>query len=380
MMHWLVGWSLKSRRLVIVATAMMMIGGVWQMKNASVDVLPEFTPPTVEVQTEALGLSAEEVEQLITVPIEQDLLNGVAWLDVIRSKSVPGLSSIELIFEPGTDVIKARQVVQERMTQAHALPQVSKPPQMLQPLSSTSRVMMVKLSSTKLTPVELAVLARWTIRPRLMGAKGVANVAIWGHRERQLQVQVDPARLHDEGVSLEQVIATAGNALWVSPLTFLEASTPGTGGFIDTPNQRLGVQHLSPIKTAEDLAQVPVEESGGTLRLGDVADVVEDHQPLIGDAIFADGDGLMLVIEKFPGADTTAVTDAIDDAFKALRPGMWVWRSTRRSIGRPAWSKPLPTTSVGQCSSAGSYSRSCWGSCSSTGVRRSSAPRPSLRR
>ena len=308
--------------MVIAATVLMMGVGVWQLRGASFDALPEFTPPTVEVQTEALGLSAEEVEQLITVPIEQDLLNGVAWLDVIRSKSVPGLSSIEMIFEPGTDVLKARQVVQERMTQAHALPQVSKPPQMLQPLSSTSRVMMVKLSSKTLTPIELSVLARWTIRPRLMGAEGVANVAIWGQRERQLQVQVDPARLHEQGVTLEQVIATTGNALWVSPLTFLEASTPGTGGFIDTPNQRLGVQHLSPIRTPDDLAQVAIEESTPPLRLGDVADVVEDHQPLIGDAVFADGTGLMLVIEKFPGSDTVTVTEAIDDAFDALRPGL----------------------------------------------------------
>jgi Cu/Ag efflux pump CusA len=134
-----------------------------------VDVLPEFTPPRVEVQTEALGLSAAEVEQLITVPLEQDLLNGVAWLDTIRSESVPGLSRVELIFEPGTDPLKARQVVQERLIQAHALPQVSKPPQMLQPLSSTSRVMMIGLSSEKLSAIELSVLARWTIRPRLMG-------------------------------------------------------------------------------------------------------------------------------------------------------------------------------------------------------------------
>ena len=323
MTKWILAWSLRSRRLVITLALVLMGIGVWQLRDASLDALPEFSPPTVEVQTEALGLSAEEVEQLITVPIEQDLLNGVAWLDTIRSKSVPGLSSIELIFEPGTDLIRARQVVQERMTQAHALPQVSKPPQMLQPLSSTSRVMMVKLSSKDLTPIELSVLARWTIRPRLLGAKGVANVAIWGQRERQLQVQVNPTKLHGQGVSLEQVISTTGNALWVSPLTFLEASTPGTGGFIDTPNQRLGVQHLSPIRTPADLAQVAIEDrEGPPLLLGDVANVVEDHQPLIGDAIFTDGTGLMLVIEKFPGSETREVTRAIDQAFDALRPGL----------------------------------------------------------
>ena len=105
----------------------------------------------------------------------------------------------------------------------------------------------------------MSVLARWTVRPRLMGVPGVANVAIWGQRERQLQVQVDPDRMHDRRRQLEHVIETTGNALWVSPLTFLEASTPGTGGFIDTPNQRLGIQHIFPISTAEDLAQVAIE-------------------------------------------------------------------------------------------------------------------------
>jgi multidrug efflux pump subunit AcrB len=151
---------------------------------------------------------------------------------------------------------------------------------MLQPLSSTSRVMMVRFSSASVTPIELSVLARWTIRPKILGVPGVANVSIWGQRERQLQVQVDPDRLRSQGLTLDEVIETSGNALWASPLTFLEASTPGTGGFIDTAQQRLGIQHLQPITTATDLAEVPIETaSGTTVRLGDVADVVEDHQP-----------------------------------------------------------------------------------------------------
>jgi len=227
----------------------------------------------VEIQTEALGLSAEEVEQLITVPMEQDLLNGVPWMETIRSASVPGLSSIVLIFERGTDLIRARQMVSERLAQAFALPHVSKPPTMLQPLSSTSRVMIVGLSSKDLSLIQMSVLARWTIGPRLMGVPGVANVAIWGQRDRQLQVQVDPKRLQDRGVSLLQVLETAGNALWVSSLSFVEASTPGTGGFIDTANQRLGIRHILPIVSPEGLAQVPIEDT--SVRLGDVANVVE---------------------------------------------------------------------------------------------------------
>ncbi|HYZ02088.1 MAG TPA: efflux RND transporter permease subunit, partial [Candidatus Binatia bacterium] len=224
MTRWIVGSSLKFRLLVLPIAAALIVAGIAQLRKAPVDVLPEYTLPYVEVQTESLGLSAAEVEQLITVPMEQDLLNGVRGVETIRSDSVPGLSSIVLVFERGTDILQARQLVQERLTQAHALPNVSKPPQMLQPVSSTSRVMMIGLSTTKLTPIELSVLARWTIRPRLMGLPGVANVAIWGQRERQLQVQVDPERLRAQGVTLSQVIRTTGNAQLVSPLTFLDAS------------------------------------------------------------------------------------------------------------------------------------------------------------
>ena len=315
--------SLASRVLVLAVAAGLLLLGSMQLSEAKVDLLPEFGPPLVSIQTEALGLSAAEVEQLITVPLEADLLNGVAWLDQIRSESVPGLSSIELIFEPGTDVMQARQMVAERLTQAHALPNVSKPPAMLQPLSSTSRVMMVGLSSDELSLMDLSVLARWKIKPRLTGVPGVANVAIWGQRERQLQVQVDPERLRDNGVTLVQVMRTTGNALWVSPLSFVEASTPGAGGFIESPNQRMGVQHISPISTAADLAQVTVEDTEGRrLRLSDVATVVEGNQPLIGDGVVDDGPSLMLVIEKFPGASTLDVTKGLEEAFDSLAAGL----------------------------------------------------------
>ncbi len=259
MMRWIVESSMRLRYLVITVAVILLAFGLAQLRDMPVDVFPEFDPPMVEVQTEALGLSATEVESLITVPMEGNLLNGVAWLDHIYSTSVTGLSSILLIFEPGTDPIRARQMVQERLTQSHALPNVSKPPAMIQPLSTTSRVMMVGLSSDTLTPIEMGVLARWTVQPRLMGVPGVANVAIWGQRDRQLQVQVDPAHLKEQGVTLDQVIATAGEALWVSPLSYLESSAPGTAGWIDTPNQRLGIHHLLPISSPDDLAKVPVE-------------------------------------------------------------------------------------------------------------------------
>ena len=342
MTRWIVASSLKFRRLVLALAVGVLVAGIVQVGKTPVDVLPEFNPPMVEVQTEALGLSAEEVEQLITVPLEQDLLAGVAFLDEIESVSLPGLSSVVMTFEPGTDVLDARQVVQERLTQAvgvAGLPQVAKLPQMIQPLSSSNRLSMIKLSSDDLSPIEVSVLARWVITPRLMGVPGVANVSVWGFRDRQLQVLVDPARLKQNATTLQQVIETTGNALEVSPLSFLEASTPGTGGFIDTVNQRLDIFHEQAISTAEELAQVPLEGQGGggtPKALGDVAKVVEDHQPLIGDAICPGGEQcLLLVVEKFPGANTVEVTKGVEAALAAMRPGLGDMRIDS-SLYRPA--------------------------------------------
>jgi Cu/Ag efflux pump CusA len=154
MVRHVIGWSLRFRLLVIGIAAGVMVLGVLQLHKAPADVLPEFSPAYVEVQTEALGLSAEEVEQLVTVPLEADLLNGTKGATVLRSQSVPGMSSIVLLFEPGTPILEARQLVQEQLTQAHANPNVSKPPQMIQPLSSQSRVMMIGIAPAGLTPIE----------------------------------------------------------------------------------------------------------------------------------------------------------------------------------------------------------------------------------
>ena len=169
MMRALVSTSVRFRLLAIGLAGVLLLVGATQLQTARVDVLPEFTPTTVEVQTEALGLSAEEVEELVTVPLEADLLHGVAFLQEIRSQSIAGLSSVVMIFEPGTDIFKARQVVAERLTQAHALPNVAKAPVMLQPLSSLSRFMIVGLSSSEKSLIEMSVLARW---------KGLASTSI----------------------------------------------------------------------------------------------------------------------------------------------------------------------------------------------------------
>jgi multidrug efflux pump subunit AcrB len=233
---------------------------------------------------------------------------------------MPGLSAIDLVFEPGTDLFRARQMVQERMSQAKALPNVGTPPAVIQPKASTSRVAMVGMHSSSVSLIDMSVLARWQIRPRLMSIPGVAQVSIFGQQDRQLQVQVDPQRLQAANVSLTQLIETTGNALWVSPLSFVEASTPGTGGFVETPNQRLGVQHISPITSADQLADVAVQ--GAPFRLGDITSVVEDHPNLIGNATDAGKPSLMLVVERFPNANPAQVSRDVQAALDAMRTGL----------------------------------------------------------
>jgi CzcA family heavy metal efflux pump len=319
MMRWIIEWSMKFRLFVVALAIALVVVGIAQLGNMPVDALPEFAPPYVEVQTEALGLSASETEELVTLN-QEELLNGTPWLQTIRSTTVAGLSSIILFFQPGTDIIRARQLVSERLGLAYALPNVAQPPAILQPMSATSRVMMVGLSSKQVSPIEMSVLARWTIRPALLSVPGVANVSIWGMRDRQLQVLVDPAKLRANHVTLDQIVATTGNALWVSPLSFLNASTPGSGGWIDSPQQRIEVRHVLPISSPKDLAQVNIE--GTNLRLGDVAQVVENHQPLIGDNVLNNDPGLLFVIEKFPGANALDVSRGVEAKLDELRPGL----------------------------------------------------------
>ena len=326
MFRWIIGSSLQFRFLVVGVAAVLVMFGTFQLQKMPVDVFPEFAPPIVEVQTEAIGLSAEEVESLITLNLEE-LLSGVPWLQSIRSKSVTGLSSIVLTFERGTDIMRARQMIQERLTLAYTLPNVAQPPVILQPLSATNRFMMIGISSEKVEPTELSLLARWTVKPKLLGVPGVANVAIWGQRLRQLHVQIDPQRLREARLLQQDVIAAAGDALWVSPLTFLKGSAPGTGGWIDNANQRLGVHHVMPIATPEDMAKVAVAPqhlvmTGKKMALGEIAEVTYAHPPLIGDAFVNDGNGLMLVVEKLPSANTLEVTRGVEQALAELSLGL----------------------------------------------------------
>ena len=323
MLHSLIGASIRFRFAVVTITAGIVIVAGGQLRHMHADVLPETSAPVVRIQTEAQGLSAPEVEALVTVPLEKNLLEGVRGVTDVTSQSIPGLSAIDLHFAPGTSIYVARQLVQERLTGAFVLPNVSKPPVMLQPVSTTGNVMIVGLTSPKLSLIDLSVLARWTIVPRLLGVAGVADVATFGQADRQLQVLVDPARLAAHHVGLDQIIETAGNSQLVSPLSFLEASTPGTGGFLEDANQRITIRHVLPFGTPAHLAQVPVAGiTGRPLRLGSVTQVVQGHQPLIGDGLVRGRPGLVLVVQKLPSASVLSVTRGLDQALSSLRPSL----------------------------------------------------------
>ncbi len=323
MMRLIVRTSLRYRFLVIAAAAAMMSIGLVQLQNVPVDVFPEFAPPRVEVQTAAIGMSTSEVESLVTVPLEQALA-GIEGLDVLRSKSVEQLSSILMIFHPGTDLLRSRQLVAERLQiVTPTLPTWAAPPVMLQPLSATSRVMKIGISSDTSDMLELSKISYWTIRSRLLSVEGVANIAIWGERLNQLQVQVRPAQMAEHGLTLDGVMEATARALDESILRFSSGNTIGTGGWVDTANQRLIIQHVPTIISAESLESVILEnEDGESVPLTAVADIVLDHQPLFGDAVINDGPGIMLIVEKFPWANTLEVTRGVEAAIDELRPGL----------------------------------------------------------
>src|SRR5213083_1027688 len=238
MMRWIVGSSLKFRFLVIAVAVAMMYFGVVQLQRMPVDVFPEFAPPLVEIQTICLGLSAVEVESLVTVPMEQALA-GLPGLDVLRSKSVSQLSSVKMLFKRGTDLLRARQMVEERIAMVTpTMPRWAAPPVVLPPLSSTSRMMKIGISSKTRSVIDLSMITYWTIRARLLRVPGVANVAIWGERLQMLQVQVEPDRLKAENISLNQVMEVTAGAVDAGLLKYSPGRFIGTGGFIDSPNQR----------------------------------------------------------------------------------------------------------------------------------------------
>jgi CzcA family heavy metal efflux pump len=312
MLSWFISTSVRLRVVVLALCVVLLVVGSRSIRRAPLDVFPEFAPPVVEIQTEAPGLSTEEVESLVTVPVE-NALNGLPGVATVRSKSVLGMSQVVLILDDGADPLDVRQMVQERVAaETPRLPAVARPPVILQPLSSTSRVLKIGVWSKTLSQRDLTEIVLWTVRPKLMAVSGVANVAVWGQRDKQFQVLIDPDRLRANNLTQDAVVRAAGDAVALD-----------AGGFMDTPNQRLAVRHRPPVRDPDDLAGTVVDFKGGApVRLGDVTDVAVGSPPPIGDAIINDGPGLLLIVEKQPQANTLELTRGVEKALDDLRPGL----------------------------------------------------------
>jgi CzcA family heavy metal efflux pump len=321
--RWIVQASLKLRWIVLFLAAGVLAMGFVRIPETKVDVFPEFAPPQVEIQTIALGNSSNEVEQLITVPIENQL-NGIEGLTDLRSKSVAQLSSIRLIFSPGTDELRARQLVTERLSQITAtLPTWASPPFLMPPLSATSRILKIGLSSKSVDLIEMSTISYWKIRARLLRVPGVAQVAIWGERLPQRHVQVDPKKLVEHDVTLQQTMDAAADAVEAGLLQYSDGAVVGTGGFVESEGKRLNIRHVQPITGPRELGQVPVlKRDGKVVRLADLGNVVVDPGPLIGDAVVNDGEGILLVVQKFRGANTMEVTRGVEQAMAEMAPGL----------------------------------------------------------
>lgn len=310
MLSSLVRFSIRFSGVVIALACLLLGYGLYTLGVARLDVFPEFAPPLAVVQTEAAGLSAEQVEVLVTQPIE-NALGGTLGVETMKSKSLQGLSLITVTFTDATDVQQARQLANERLSAlAASLPAGVKPPALLPLTSSTSVVLIAGLTSATRSLGAVHDFAEWTLKPHLMGLPGVADVVVFGGDSRQFQVQVDPQRLGQYGLSLRDVVDAAKRSTAVHGAGFLEGTS-----------QRIVINTEGQVNTPEQLARTAlVLRSGATIHLGDVAAVRFAPGPAVGAASIDGKPGVMLVIESQYGADPMAVTEAIDTAFKGMQP------------------------------------------------------------
>ncbi|KZC20240.1 MULTISPECIES: efflux RND transporter permease subunit [Rhodanobacter] len=308
----LVRFAIRFRGIVIALACALLVYGVYALGHAKYDVFPEFAPPQVGIQTEAAGLTPEQVEILVTRPIE-NAVNGVSGVSTLRSTSIQGLSVVTVFFDPASDIYRDRQVVAERLAvAAQQLPQGVQPPAMTPLTSSTGIVLVAGLTSNTRSLMDVRTAAEWTLRPRLLAVPGVADVTVFGGDVRSLQIQVHPDRLIRYGLTLNDVAAAAGHATGVRG-----------AGFIDTPNQRIVFQSEGQSLTADEMARtVLVSQGTAHVSLGDVANVVEAPEPPIGGATIQGKPGVVLDISEQYGANTVDVTQAVEAALKDLQPSL----------------------------------------------------------
>ena len=310
MLRRLVELSLGARGVVITLAVALIIYGVFVAQNAKLDVFPDFVQPQVTVQPEAPGLAPEQVEALVTRPVE-GALSGAGDLDSIRSESIEGLSVVTAVFKDGTEIYKARQMIAERLAQVGSeLPSGVSAPVMEPLTSSTMDLLKFGLTSDKISPMELRTFADWTVRPKLLSVAGVAAVKVFGGEVRQLQIQVKPDRLLAFQVSVEDVLAAARSATGVRG-----------AGFIETAAQRLIVQTEGQSLTAAPLGEVVVaQHDGRSVRLKDVATVVVAGEPKLGDAIINGKPGVLMTTASQYGANTMDATIGVEAALDEMKP------------------------------------------------------------
>lgn len=310
MLQAIVARSLQHRRVVIALAIALGLYGVWTARHAKLDVLPDFAPPQVEIQTEAPGFAPDQVELLVTLPIET-ALGGVTGMEALRSESIPGLSVITAVFRDDVDVYKARQVVAENLADIAPRLPAGVPPPRLSPLTSaTMDVLKVGFTSRARTPMELRTLVEWTIRPRLLMVPGVARVNVFGGEVRQVQVQVSAASARAHGVTVADVVGAARAA----------TATRGAG-FVDTAAQRIVLEAVGNARTGGDVGATVVAASGAApLRIADLAEVREAAAPAFGDALIQGEPGVLLTLSAAYGANTMEVTAALERALDELGP------------------------------------------------------------
>ncbi len=312
MLNRLIEWSINQRFIVIVLAVAWLITGVYLTAQTNVDVFPEFAPPQVVVQTEAPGMVAEEVETLVTLPMEV-ALNGMPGLSQIRSASLVGISTITIVFSYGTDVYHARQLVNERLQLAAPnLPKGIAQPTVLPVMPAIGDILKIGLVSEKTSPMDLRTLADWDIRNRILAVPGVARVLVIGGEEREFQVLVDPAKLQSYQVTLDDVEKAVADSNAVS-----------AGGFLVTPDQQLSVQGLGRPKDVNDIADSVVSSRNNVpVLLKHVARVEVRPAFKIGDTVINARPGVYMYVTKQPGIDTLQLTERVEQALKDVRQSL----------------------------------------------------------
>lgn len=307
----LVAFSVRFRGVVVAMAILMLAYGFYKLSNASLDIFPEFAPKQVIIQTEAQGLTAEQVEILVTQPLE-NALRGLVGLESIRSESIPSLSVLILTFHDKTDIYLDRQLVSERLLGLKdELPAGVETPLMVPLESSSGTVMTIGLTSETHDLMQLRSLVDWTLAPRLLSVEGVADINVFGGHERQLQIQIDPNRLAQFDLSVEEVTEAARQA------TAIQGS-----GFIENPNQRMALQVIGQPLTAEQLAKVVIRKTGvDILHLGDVATVKTAPAPTIGGAAVGTVPGVVLMVIGQFDAETLAITQGVEAALAEFKDG-----------------------------------------------------------